>query len=322
MDDGALLEFYYEDSSPGEALGRAARRLRSGGALYLGAGIGVERVSKGEKGESFTVLTGSGTEKVDGPLTAVSKAFTLAGQKKLAGTPGGKASIADPAVAARLNELDDAEAGAKRNLREYEDRLRRTRKNPAWGAGNSGDEDRWEVRRIAELKGQLSRVRAERARLLSGGNLEEEDRMWAAEAALREEAAKGMGGHATVGPRERKKLAPLVKHYMSKAHPHGACVRDQMKHGLSRDHANRRCAVLKDIGHGGDTSWRKNRRKVREAVAEAQARIAQVDAHLGEGAAKALAERYGTIGDPDLEALAEGLFGDFGTLLICGALSE
>jgi hypothetical protein len=62
-------------------------------------------------------------------------------------------------------------------------------------------------------------------------------------------------GTADVSPSDRKKLAPLIRHYMGKARPFTACVRDQIKHGLSRDHANRRCAVIKDIGHGG-TGWR------------------------------------------------------------------
>lgn len=310
----SLAEFYYEDSSPGEALGRAARRLRTG-AIYLGAGVGVELIRGGDKGDSYTVLTGSGTEKAEGPLTAVTKAFALAGQAKADGTPGGMTAVKDPAVAARLFELDDAESSCKRNLREYEDRLKRTKNNPIWGAGNLESEDRWEVRRIAELRGQLSRIAAERKRLLSGGSLEEEDRMVAEEAVLREEAAKGQGGASTVGASARKTLAPLVKHYMGQAKPFTACVRDQIKHGLSQDHAQRRCAVVKDIG-SGTTKWRKGG-KVREAVANAEARIMKVDAALGAGAAKALAERYGTETDPELNEVAGQLFQDFGTLLIC-----
>lgn len=62
-------------------------------------------------------------------------------------------------------------------------------------------------------------------------------------------------GTANVSPADRKKLAPLIKHYMSKPKPFTACVRDQLKHGLTKDHANRRCAVIKDLGTG-TTKWR------------------------------------------------------------------
>lgn len=62
-------------------------------------------------------------------------------------------------------------------------------------------------------------------------------------------------GTANVSPADRKKLRPLILHYMKKPHPFTACVRDQMKHGLSREHANRRCAVIKDLGRG-TTKWR------------------------------------------------------------------
>lgn len=87
------------------------------------------------------------------------------------------------------------------------------------------------------------------------------------EAALREEAARGQGGADTVGPAARKKLAPLVRHYMKKPHPFTSCVRDQVKHGLSQEHAERRCAVVKDIG-AGTTKWRKGG-KTEEQVVDA-----------------------------------------------------
>jgi outer membrane murein-binding lipoprotein Lpp len=63
-------------------------------------------------------------------------------------------------------------------------------------------------------------------------------------------------GTANVTPGDRKKLAGLLKHYAGMAHPFTACKRDQIKHGLSEDHANKRCAVVKDLIHGG-TGWRK-----------------------------------------------------------------
>lgn len=302
-----LLEFYFEDSAPHEALGRAARRLTQGGALYLGAGVGVERV-RGEKAESYNVLTGSGTESHSGPLSAATRAFTLAGEKKDSETPGGMTAVKDPAVAARLRELDDAETSTKRNVRELEDRLRRkkTPGGPIFGTSLTGpdEEGGWEQRRLLELRGQLSRIAAERKRLLAGGKLEEE-------------AAPGAGGASTVGPDARKKLAPLVKHYMGQAHPFGACVRDQVKHGLSQGHAERRCAVIKDIG-SGTTHWRKGGRRVKEAWQ----RLDLIDAALGEGASSALAARAGTLEDPVLDAVAETAWRDRCALYLCGEITE
>jgi hypothetical protein len=55
-------------------------------------------------------------------------------------------------------------------------------------------------------------------------------------------------GTANVSASDRKKLSPLIRHYMSMAHPFTQCVKDQKKHGLSDDHAKRRCAVLKQLG--------------------------------------------------------------------------
>jgi hypothetical protein len=62
-------------------------------------------------------------------------------------------------------------------------------------------------------------------------------------------------GTANVTPADRKKLASLLKHYASKPHPFASCKRDQMRHGLSEEHANRRCAVIKDL-IVGNTRWR------------------------------------------------------------------
>lgn len=67
-------------------------------------------------------------------------------------------------------------------------------------------------------------------------------------------------GTANVSPADKKKLSGLLKHYAKKAHPFSACKRDQVKHGLSPEHANRRCAVLKDIIRG-NTKWRKGGKK-------------------------------------------------------------
>ena len=62
-------------------------------------------------------------------------------------------------------------------------------------------------------------------------------------------------GTANVSAKDKLKLAGLIKHYMKMPHPFTACVRDQLKHGLAQDHANRRCAVIKDLGTGS-TKWR------------------------------------------------------------------
>lgn len=62
-------------------------------------------------------------------------------------------------------------------------------------------------------------------------------------------------GTANVSASDRKKLSPLILYYMKKPHPFTSCYRDQIKHGLSPDHAARRCAVLKDLGRG-TTKWR------------------------------------------------------------------
>lgn len=53
-------------------------------------------------------------------------------------------------------------------------------------------------------------------------------------------------GTADVTPSDAKKVAPLAKHFLGMAHPFTSCVRAQVKHGLSEDHAKRRCAVLLD----------------------------------------------------------------------------
>lgn len=71
-------------------------------------------------------------------------------------------------------------------------------------------------------------------------------------------------GTADVTAGDRAKLAGLLKHYRAQAKPFTACKRDQMKHGLSEDHANRRCAVIKDLIEG-KTGWRG---KAKEAAAE------------------------------------------------------
>lgn len=66
-----------------------------------------------------------------------------------------------------------------------------------------------------------------------------------------------------VGPGARKKLSPLIKHYMKKPHPFTSCVRDNTKR-FGPERAKRVCAVLKDLGRN-TTKWRKGG-KVAEAI--------------------------------------------------------
>ncbi len=66
-----------------------------------------------------------------------------------------------------------------------------------------------------------------------------------------------MAGTDNVSASDKKKLKGLLLHYAKQPKPFTACYRDQIKHGLSPDHAARRCAVLKDIIRG-TTSWRGN----------------------------------------------------------------
>jgi hypothetical protein len=58
-----------------------------------------------------------------------------------------------------------------------------------------------------------------------------------------------------VGPADRKKIAPIVRHYMKSPHPFTACVRDNTKR-FGPERAKRICAVVKDMG-ARTTKWRK-----------------------------------------------------------------
>lgn len=66
--------------------------------------------------------------------------------------------------------------------------------------------------------------------------------------------ADGLKNWQMVTPEERKKLSPLIAHYMKKPHPFSACVRDNTKR-FGKERAERTCAVLKDVGKQG-TGWR------------------------------------------------------------------
>jgi hypothetical protein len=64
-------------------------------------------------------------------------------------------------------------------------------------------------------------------------------------------------GAGDVTPAEKKRLKGLLAKY---GNDFTQCVKDQKKHGLSDDHAKRRCAVLKDVAQG-TTKWRSGGKK-------------------------------------------------------------
>jgi hypothetical protein len=69
-----------------------------------------------------------------------------------------------------------------------------------------------------------------------------------------------------VSPENRKKVSPLVKHWMKQAHPFTACF-NELKGEKGEAAAKRICAVVKDMGMRS-TKWRKGGggKKVSEAV--------------------------------------------------------
>lgn len=178
-----LAEYYESGTAPHEALGRAARKLSSGGALYLGAGVGIERQEQGaQKPAKFSIArTGGGkAETFDGPLSAVMRGFALAGAMSSPDSPGGAKKITDPAVAARLRELNDSERSTQQDIERYQARV--AAKVPAQTPGLAlpSDDSSWEARRLAELRRELQQIRAERAALLASGKVEEADDFYGA----------------------------------------------------------------------------------------------------------------------------------------------
>lgn len=132
-------------------------------------------------------------------------------------------------------------------------------------------------------------------------------------------------GTANVGPGDLRKLAPLMRHYAANPHPFSACKRDQLKHGLSEDHANRRCAVLKDLIKG-TTKWRGKEEEdaALEAVEEAEDRLVAIAEVVGESTVAILVES-GQVpeGDSTLAQLAAEI-ADCSTILeyVAPTLSE
>lgn len=312
----AALAEWYEDygNAPHEALGRAARKLSQGGALYLGGGVGIEKQTGGTGQDTYSITRGAkaGGEKFGGPLSAVMRGFTLAGTSTAPDTPGGASKVTDPAAAARLRELTDNERSTRQDIARFEARLKAKTAAPTPFSPMRVDDDAWEARRLAELKSDLAKIAAERAALLSTGKVEEV------------EQARPGTNFTKIPPQNVAKLKGIIEHYKGMAHGFTTCVRDQVKHGLSEEHAKRRCAVVKDLGEG-TTKWRKGGKggKVKEGAVEdllvaAESRIAAVDEVLGAGIAVALAEEVGDTGDPMLEELAEAVSRDLAMLAMAG----
>lgn len=309
-----VAEYYYESgNAPHEALGRAARRLSSGGALYLGGGVGIEKqVTK--QGDRYSIMQAGGKpETATGPLSAVMRAFALAGSSTAPDTPGGSAKITDPAAAARLRELNDEEKDLQRRIERMESRVK-AKQEGTIPSPNVVRDSEWEARELAEDRKRLSQLQAERKRLIETGKVEEV------------EQARPGTNFTKIPAKNVKRLSPIIKHYRGMAHPFSTCVRDQMKHGLSRDHANRRCAVVKDLGQGS-TAWHGKKSKLKEAhdeaivaerVRECEQRLGAIDAALGAGMAVELAERAGGFDDEKLNALGEQAFADLGQLFLAG----
>lgn len=307
-----LAEYWESGNAPHEALGRAARRLSSGGALYLGGGVGVERQQTAQGATTYRLTTAKGGTKGEahgGPLSAVIRAFAAAGASTAPDTPGGSTAISDPAVAARLRELNDEEADARADLRRYESRLARRKAQPQRSLGlgvTSYDDDNWEARRIEELRADLSRITSERKRLISSGKIEEV------------EQARPGTNFTKVPAKNVKRLQPIIDHYKGMAHPFAACVRDQLKHGLSQDHANRRCAVVKDLGQG-TTKWRKGGKgKMAEELEAALGRVTAVEETLGVGMSVSLVEADAACLPAMAAALAGGIANDYALLSMVG----
>lgn len=299
---------YELERAPHEALGRAARRLAGGGALYLGGGIGVERIGPRDGAKFSVSQAGAKGTTFVGPLSAVTQAYTLAGKSTAADTPGGATAIDSPAVAARVQELDARAAEARRDLDRHRRELQAERSQSVFPWPTTVSNDSWRARRIPELEAELRSIAAERARLL-GGDLSEA------------EVGKPGTNWKQVSPGANRKLAGLKAHYAKMAHPFTACVRDNTKR-FGKEGAERVCAVLKDLIRKS-TKWRKGGDgKVTEEVAAmldaAAERLASIDELLGEGSVFRLVEGDFDAEDEHAGELADGAWADVALLALAG----
>lgn len=166
---------------------------------------------------------------------------------------------------------------------------------------------RWEDGRVSE------RVRQFSLRCVAG-------------AALSEEVGKPGTNWTQVNAGARRKIAPIVKHYMSRPHPFTECVRDNTKR-FGEERAKRVCAVVKDLGRR-TTKWRGKDSKVAEEIeemlGEARERLATIEEAFGETWVAQLIEGdYDDTGLPlvereGLRALSEGIFNDRALLFLAG----
>lgn len=322
-----LQEWYEPDGDPREALGRLARRLKGGGALYLGGGVGVEATKKVQgqiTTETYSLTPGG--KSFDGPLSAVTAALLEAGKKTSPDTPGGTTAVTDPAIAARLFELDSSEREERATVRRYKARIEARAKAPVSVAGFGRamlDDDGWETRRVQEAEANLAAIAAERKRLLSGKVQEAVAPAGGLLGALREaEAGKPGTNWKQVTPKARKQLGGILAHYRKMARPFTACVRDNRKR--FGDRAERVCAVVKDLNERS-TKWRKGgKKKLSELsddelgalIVESAQRVAALDDVLGRGAAVVLALSEGLA--DDVAELGEMALHDLSLLLLAG----
>jgi murein L,D-transpeptidase YcbB/YkuD len=116
-------------------------------------------------------------------------------------------------------------------------------------------------------------------------------------AALQEVETFSKPGTADVTAGDLKKLSPLLAHYKGMVHPFTECKKDQLKHGLSEEHANRRCAVIKDLNEG-TTKWRgKAKEEAEEILGEALELLQVAGSELGGPLFSRLLQEDGLIHD-------------------------
>jgi hypothetical protein len=321
--EALLSEWYDPDADPRDALARQARRLNGMGALYLGGGVGVEKQGKTDAPQFVVTADGKKASSHPGPLSAATAAYKSAGGSKAPDSPGGSATIADPAIAARVHELEGAERDAKRDISRFEARMA-ARARRTGLPGYVGDDDRdWEARRLEELRATVKSIAAEKARLIAGKVSEEVGPVrepGLIGELLEREPGKPGTNWKQVTPENRKRVNPLVQHYMKMAHPFTVCVADNTKR-FGPERAKKVCAVVKDMGRR-TTKWRKGGGKVTEAdialaVGEAVVRVTALEQELGKGAAAKLALEEAQA-DTFMESLCEMALGDMSLLYLTG----
>jgi hypothetical protein len=98
---------------------------------------------------------------------------------------------------------------------------------------------------------------------------------------------------------DRKRVNPLVKHYMGKAHPFQSCVNDNTKR-FGPERARKVCAVVKDMGERR-TTWRKGPKAQEGLLEEFTGRLLEA----AEGEAQLVVEALLTQVPPTTRAILE-----------------